>query len=478
MGSCVRSSTLNADHRFTMDSGNSVGEVSGHSSIPNAVAIKAQRPFRAATAGDDCTVVFYHGAPYKYNKSSRKHSKFVYDVKFSPDGSKLVSVGADAKIFVYDGKTGDNIMELVDANNGHKGSVFAVSWDASSKYIVTSSADQTVKVWDVESGKVLQTWQLSESSNVGGQQVGNIWIDDTIISLSLSGRLTYLARGSDKPTRVVNGHQKAITALTITKDLSTMYSGSYDASAYVWSDSYQASELTGATHTSQILHIAAGKDTVMSIGMDDTAKLISGSEIVASVSTGDQPKGVAYMKDDVYVIATTSTIQICAGAKRENDIKPDYQPSACAANDQYIAIGSENSTIYIYDTKLQEQKQLKTNRSAITALAISPDSKHLAAGDSSGKIILYSLETGDPVTTRWAFHVNRITALSFSPSGKKVVSASLDTNIYVWFIDQLSKKLVVKNAHQGGVTGAVWKSETDVISSGSDGSLKLWSAMS
>ena len=51
-------------HAFTFDSGNTVGEVTGHSSLPNVVAIRQSRPFRAATAGDDGNIVFYHGAPY------------------------------------------------------------------------------------------------------------------------------------------------------------------------------------------------------------------------------------------------------------------------------------------------------------------------------------------------------------------------------------------------------------------------------
>jgi hypothetical protein len=33
--------------------------------VLNAVAIKPQRPFKAVTAGDDCSVVFYNGVPFK-----------------------------------------------------------------------------------------------------------------------------------------------------------------------------------------------------------------------------------------------------------------------------------------------------------------------------------------------------------------------------------------------------------------------------
>lgn len=121
----------------------------------NAVAISPNRPFRAATASDDTQLVFYHGPPFRYNSTLRNHSKFVYDVAFSPDGKTLASVGADTKIFLYDGKSGESKGSMA-MDNGHTGSIFAVGWNKSSSRLVTASADQSVKLWDVEANKIVQ----------------------------------------------------------------------------------------------------------------------------------------------------------------------------------------------------------------------------------------------------------------------------------------------------------------------------------
>jgi hypothetical protein len=43
------------------DTGTSTGEIIGHSKAINAVAIRHQRPYRAATAADDNVIVFHQG---------------------------------------------------------------------------------------------------------------------------------------------------------------------------------------------------------------------------------------------------------------------------------------------------------------------------------------------------------------------------------------------------------------------------------
>lgn len=64
----------------------------------------------------------------------REHSNFVNCIRFSPDGSKLISVSSDKKGIIYDGKTGETLGEL-SSEDGHTGSIYAVSWNADSKHV-------------------------------------------------------------------------------------------------------------------------------------------------------------------------------------------------------------------------------------------------------------------------------------------------------------------------------------------------------
>lgn len=65
----------------------------------------------------------------------RDHSNFVNCVRFSPDGSKFISVSSDKNGKIYDGKTAQKIGEL-SAEDGHTGSIYAVSWSPDGKQVI------------------------------------------------------------------------------------------------------------------------------------------------------------------------------------------------------------------------------------------------------------------------------------------------------------------------------------------------------
>ena len=69
-------------------------------------------------------MVSFSGAPYKYEKTIKTHTRYVQDIKYAPSGDLFASVGSDAKVFMYDGTTGDVKAELTEG--AHTGSVVSV----------------------------------------------------------------------------------------------------------------------------------------------------------------------------------------------------------------------------------------------------------------------------------------------------------------------------------------------------------------
>jgi WD40 repeat protein len=477
-------------HCITADSGNSVGEISGHSNIINSVTMRQQRPFRAATGASDNAMVFLHGAPFKFNrKLSGLHTNNIYGVAFSPDGNQLVSVGSDSRIQLYDGKTGEPTVQIGEGQ--HKGSIFGVSWARDSKRFVTAGGDRTVKLWDVEAGKAVQTWRFGAEGvvSVPDHQVGVVWpagrSDGMIISLNLAGDLNYLVEGVETPTKIVQGHNKSITALGSSKDTKgqTLWTGSFEGRVCSWNvGSGIGSAVEGETHKNQVTAFQTTKDRAYSVAWDDTLRIAdsAGNTFLGATSKlTAQPKGLATGLG-LYFVATNLGIDIFS-----NDVLvgsetiKDFTPTCIAASGSTVAVGGDDNIVYVYTVdgnhKLSIKEKLTASTAQITSLAFSPNGSLIATGNSSGKIIVYDTSSWEVKTDRWSAHTARVTSIAWNSESTYAVSGGLDTNIFVWSLKSPGKRVKAANAHKDGVNGVTWiDGDKKIASAGGDAALKIW----
>ncbi|SMN20165.1 similar to Saccharomyces cerevisiae YMR092C AIP1 Actin cortical patch component, interacts with the actin depolymerizing factor cofilin [Maudiozyma saulgeensis] len=463
---------------ISWDSGNSLGEISGHSQRINACHMKQSRPMRAMTVGDDGAVVFYQGPPFKFASSDRTHheqGKFIRDVEFSPDSGKyVITVGSDRKIACFDGKTGEFLKYIIDEKSPINGGIHALSWLNESKFAI-ACADATVKVFDVENDNCLQTWNIHDST-LNDSQVGLVATgDDTLISLSLDGSLNFFKLGEDDMLKSIKGHNKGITAMTV----NPLVSGSFDGKIMDWE--VQPAKLY-QEHTNLITTIdSSAYPKIASVSWDDSLK-INGE---TKYEFESQPKFSQTNSSGITAIITNNDIlQILntSEATSIGELKLKESASAVGISESLVSICYENSKIVevfkIVD--LSVSYTLKTAlRANATSISISPKENYLAAGDASGKILLFDLETKDVKTSRWAFHTSKINSMSWRPAVEDetqsyLATGSLDTNICIYSVARPMRVIKFMNAHKDGVNAVAWENADVLRTAGSDGCLNTW----
>ena len=90
-------------------------------------------------------------------------------------------------MFLYDGKTGDKVSQLV----GHTGGVFSASWSPDGKSLQTVFADTSVLIWDIVTASAVDTMYPSEKTEaIEYGIVYTFGMDDTLRSIS-SMKFTY-----------------------------------------------------------------------------------------------------------------------------------------------------------------------------------------------------------------------------------------------------------------------------------------------
>ncbi len=83
----------------------------------------------------------------------RGHREAVNSVAWSPDGSRLASGGEDGAIKLWNTTTGREVLSL----RGHENWVNSVAWSPSGRHVASGSGDGSIKIWEVATGRELHS---------------------------------------------------------------------------------------------------------------------------------------------------------------------------------------------------------------------------------------------------------------------------------------------------------------------------------
>ncbi|KAL9902849.1 actin-interacting protein 1 isoform X3 [Glossina fuscipes] len=469
-------------HVFMAETGTSVGEISGQSKSINSCDFRPARPFRIVTGSEDNTIGVFEGPPFKFKMTKQDHSRFVQAVRYSPDGKYFASAGFDGKVFLYDGTTSDLVGEF--GNPAHKGGVYAVAWKSDGTQLLTCSGDKTCRLWDVETRELLTEFVMG--SNVDDQQVSCLWQGEHLLTVSLSGHMTYLnINDASKPSRVIKGHNKPITVLGLSDDRSTIYTGSHDGIVISWNSGSGVNDrVSGIGHGNQMNGIAAWGDFVYTCGIDDSLRQFSVESNAYTdyvVKLNCQPRGLSiFRNEDIIALACVKELTLVQDQKKIFSLPIKYEATSISANAETldIAVGGDDQKLHIYSLKnsILEPKIELEHLGAVTDCSYSPDNKYLVACDAHRKVVLYNVEEYKMAHNKeWGFHNARVNTVAWSPNSLLVASGSLDTNIIIWSVNNPSKHTIIKNAHpQSQITRLVWLDNNTVISTGQDCNTKIW----
>ncbi|XP_073116264.1 actin-interacting protein 1-2 [Elaeis guineensis] len=476
---------------FMWDSGTNVGEFDGHSRRVLSCAFKPTRPFRIVTCGEDFLVNFYEGPPFKFKLSQREHSNFVNCVRFSPDGTKFISVSSDKKGIIYDGKTGEKIGEL-SMEDGHKGSIYAVSWSTDSKQVLTVSADKTAKIWEIMedgNGKVKRTLASPGSGGLDDMLVGCLWQNDHLVTVSLGGMINiYSASHPDKTPISFSGHMKSITALacTLQSGEKVILSSSYDGVIIRWIQSIGYGGRLVRKDNTQIKCFAAVEEELVTAGFDNKVWRIplNGDQCgnAEPVDVGSQPKdlNLAVQIPALALVSTDSEVIMLRGLQVVSTIKLGYGATAStiSPNGSEAIVGGQDGKLHIYSIdgdSLKEEAVLDKHRGSITVIRYSPDASMFASADANREAVVWDCVSREVKLKNMLYHTARINCLAWSPDSRLIATGSLDTCVIIYEVDKpASSRITIKGAHLGGVYGLTFSDENSVVSAGEDACVRVW----
>ncbi|MCS7052505.1 MAG: serine/threonine protein kinase, partial [Ignavibacterium sp.] len=201
------------------------------------------------------------------------------------------------------------------------------------------------------------------------------------------------------------------------------------------------------------------KDTASKISVTDSNKLIN-----------RKPINLSIIKD----VRLVKKIDNFDGMFRSISLKGEIYTVSFHPDDRMIASGDSSKKIKLWDVSSgQLIRTLEGHNDIVYSVSFSPDGKILASGSADNTIKLWDINSGQLIITLEG-HNGSVNSVTFSPDGKILASGSRDKTIKLWDINsgQLIRTL---EGHNRFVWSVSFSPDGKILASGSfDNTIKLW----
>jgi hypothetical protein len=295
-------------------------------------------------------------------------------------------------------RAGDITIEIRRLD-GHRGPVFGVAVAPDGRKAVSGSADSTVRLWDIRTGKELRrfdchsgpVWTVAYAPD--GRRVLSGGFDHTI-------RLWDLASGRE--VRRFQGHADYVRSVVFSQDGRRILSGGDDRTVRLWDAETGQPLRTLRGHDHYVFGVALSSDgrRALSASLDRTVRLWD-------VETGQEVRRFQGHQDTVLGVV------FC----------PDGRHALSASTDR---------TLRLWDLETgQEIRVFRGHSGYVHSVAISPDGRRVLSGSQDNSVRLWDVETGMELH-RLAGHTDMVWTVCFSSDARWALSASHDTTVRLW----------------------------------------------
>lgn len=407
------------------------------------------------------------------------HTEHVWDVAWDQAGDRLASASLDGTIRVWDGRSGECLQTLVNP----QGAVTKLAWNRDARMLASNSLGRNydIKVWDLDLGQCVKTLQ---------GHISEIWslVWDPKHNLLVSGSTDQTFRlwdmGTGSCLKTVNSHKSRIWELAWSPAGDQLATASEDRTIKLWDIATRRCTQTLEGHRGHVLGLAwhPTRPLLASSSMDLSIRLWD-------IHTGDLVKSWYGHKSWVFSISWHPAGQILAsgssdqcltlwdieeGLQYQVEVESDHLwPVAWSPSGLWLAGGS-GQDIRLWTTDNWEHPEVLTSPTEqILSLTWSPDEKTLASGNYSGLIILWDVQTRQPILSL-AGHEEPTWAVAYHPQGHLLASGSCDCTVRLWDAQQ-GRCIKVLKGHTDHVSTVAFSPDGQILASaGVDETVRLW----
>jgi WD40 repeat protein len=409
------------------------------------------------------------------------------DIAFTPDGTRLVSVGNDRMLRLWEVSTRHLIREM----RGHAGAIYRVAIDSRGRWAATASADKTLRIWDLESGRAVHLLEghLGNIYGVAFSPDGQL-----VASASDDSSVRLWRPGPGSRADGAGHHADTVETVALDPTGRLVASGGYDRLVKLW-DAATSESLLTLSHDGPLsavaffpqgdLLAAAGEDkririwrtidgiegptleghlgAVTGLVVSPDGTMLASSSIDGGVRVWTVPAG--------YRGTGYPTTPVWPAPRVLKEHRSRVEDVAFGPDSQTLASASADATVRLWDPHTGRTRTvLGPFRGPVMAVAFSPDGRYLAFGGDT-LLSVRELATGKERSIG-SEHEHRVLHLAFSPDGRQLAVTEASKGVTLWDLEKDQARVL--SATEEFTRPVVYSPDGQTVAWGERQMVRLW----